>query len=103
MPSCLLHNGNYGDALIDGYLLDAVWCPFADQLGPAAAALLFFGGLGVAQYYYFDSPVPLIVMLMLGGTLIVSQLPAGILQFVGIMFVIIIPAGLWYVVRGLRR
>ena len=40
---------------------------------------------------------------MLVGTVFVFQLPAGIMQFVGVMLILIIPAGLWFLVAGLDR
>jgi hypothetical protein len=80
---------------------DALWCVFRTQLGILLSALLFFGGLAVANYSYYDSVAPLIVIMMLIGSIIVTQLPPGIVQFVGIVLVIGIPAALWYVAKNL--
>lgn len=105
MPAgCVAVQGNYSDALVDGMFFDALYCAFADQLGVALVVLMFVGSFALAQYIYYDSAIPLVVTLMLVGSVFVMQLPAGVMQFVGIALMILIPGVLWLVVqRRLER
>ena len=95
--------GDYGQALIDGSLFEAIYCVFSDQLGAALAVLLIMGGLALSRFSTDGSPVPLVVTLMIVGAMFVSQLPAGITQFIAILLLFVIPGGIWLIIQRVNR
>lgn len=71
----------------EGQFLDAVYCPFADQLGVVVVGLMVFGALGIGMYISSGTPtVPITVAIILAAVVFV-QLPAGAVQFAGIAIV----------------
>lgn len=95
--------GQYGEALVDGALFDALYCVFADLMGPALLVLLVLGGLALGRYSTDGSPVPLVVTLMIVGGMFAAQLPAGITQFITIVLLFVIPAGVWLIIQRVNR
>jgi hypothetical protein len=75
----------YWQFLANFQFFDAIYCPFADLVGPLLFPLLVFGGLGVALYVYSNSLImPLTLSIILGGVVVV-QLPSGPVRLIGIV------------------
>jgi hypothetical protein len=91
--------------LIDGAFFDAIVCPYADVMGVAVFAMAVYGALGIALYIYSGNAVlPLVLTLILGGV-VVTQLPGPAVQLVGVVALLLIAAGgYWLTVnRGPAR
>lgn len=85
---------------VNGQFFDAIFCPFGDALGGVVFALIFFGAIGLALYIFSGSLVMPLVLTLILGAVVVSQLPSLAAQLVGaVVLVGIAIAGYMTVMR----
>lgn len=90
----------YGDFMTNGQFFDAIYCPFADQMGVALAGLIFFGAIGLSLYIYTDSiAVPLSVAVVVGAAFMttVPAIAVNIVMIAGLLGITV--AGFFLVMR----
>lgn len=85
----------YYKFLIEGQVFDAIYCPFGDALGGPMFALIFFGGILTATYVYSDGPVLPLTMVIILGSVVVTQLPSVAVQVV-VAALLLVVSGLAY-------
>lgn len=94
---------DYGDALADGAFFDAIYCTFGDQLGGVMFALMVFGALILALYIHSGSiELPLVVTVILGAV-VVTQLPGVAVQVVAVTLVVGMAVFGMYLILRLNR
>jgi hypothetical protein len=95
--------GAYQEFWINGQFFDAVFCPFGDVLGGVGFALFVFGAIGLSLYIYSGSVVMPLVLTLILGSVVVTQLPSIAAQLVGAVVLLgIAIAGYLIVIRSHR-
>jgi hypothetical protein len=79
---------SWSEFIAQGQFFDALICPFVDSMGVALAGLMVFGTIGLALYIYSGGiELPLVVGIIVGAG-VVTQVPAIASQIVGIVLVL---------------
>jgi len=79
---------SWSEFIAQGQFFDALICPFVDSMGVALAGLMVFGTIGLALYIYSGGiELPLVVGIIAGAG-VVTQVPAIASQIVGIVLVL---------------
>lgn len=89
------------ELLMDGKIFDAVVCPHSEALGGMVVfALVVYGSIMTGLYVFSGTAVlPLSLTIILGGV-IVSQLPGPAVQFAGVVLLLILAAGGYFLVTS---
>lgn len=98
-------SGTLADALIDGKFFDAMVCPHSEIMGLVVFAMLLYGSIGVALYLFTGNAVLPLVLTLILGSVVVANLPGPAAQFVGVVALLLIAAGGYFLVvsRGPAR
>jgi hypothetical protein len=71
-------------------------------MGALAVGLMVFGPLGAALTAYYESPAPLVVLLIFGGAIVMPALPGPAVQLGVLILLIALTAGLAVIARRIR-
>jgi len=97
MPAC---SQSLVELFADGKFFDAVVCPHTEVMGLLVFALLVYGAVGTSLYIYSGSAVlPLVLTIILGGV-VITQLPGIAVQFAGAVALLLLAAGGYYLVTS---
>lgn len=91
------------EALSQNAFWDTVYCTFADAMGPAGFALVFFGPLGISMWVYYESPAPVVALTVLVGGVAMTQLPGPATAVGGILVLLGLATGIALLARRIRR
>lgn len=82
---------------------DALYCPFADQVGAPVFALFVFGSVGVSLYVSSGGrvEVPLVVMILVGAA-IAPFAPTFVISAAVVLFLVVLPAAGLLIIRRLK-
>lgn len=90
---------SYGDFLIEGQFLDAIICPYQEQMGFLVFAMMVYLAIAASLYIYTGGiTIPLVVSILVGAVVVVN-LPSVAVQFAVIVAVLIISVGVYLLVR----
>lgn len=89
----------YGDFLINGQFLDAIICPYQEQMGFMVFALMVYVAIGGALYIYTESIVIPLAISIFGGAVVITNLPSVAVQTAVIVTVLVIAIGVYLLVR----
>lgn len=81
---------------------DALYCPFADQVGAPVFALFVVGSVGVSLYVSSGRvEVPLMVMILVGAA-IAPFAPTFVISAAVVLFLVVLPAAGLLIIRRLK-
>lgn len=92
--------GTVGDLLVSGEFFQGIVCTFSEPLGLALFAGIVYGAIGLSLYIFSGSAIlPLTLTIVLGGVVVV-QLPGPMVQFVGVVALLLLAAAGYYLVTS---
>jgi len=102
MPAC---QKALSDLIVDGQFFDAIVCPHTETMGVLVFGLLVYGAIGTSLYVYSGSAVLPLVLTIILGSVVVTQLPGIAVQFAGAVALLLLAAGGYYLIvsRGPAR
>lgn len=90
---------SYGDFLVNGQFMDAIICPFSDQLGFLVFSMMVYVAIAASLYIYTGGvTVPLIVSILVGAIVIVN-LPSIAVKLAVIVALLVVTIGVYLLVR----
>lgn len=81
------------DTLLAGKFFDAVVCPYSESIGLIVFALAVYGAVGLSLYIYSGNAVLPLVLTLILGSVVVTQLPGPAVQIVGVFVLLLLGAG----------
>lgn len=89
----------YNDFLRNGQFMDAIICPYADQMGMMVFAMLVYGAISLSLYIYTGSIIiPLVLAILIGGIVLI-ELPAIAVNLAVLVAVVALAVGVYLLYR----
>lgn len=90
---------SYTEFIRNGQFMDAIICPYADQMGMMVFAMLVYGAISTSLYIYTGSIIIPLVLAILIGAIVMIELPAIAANIAVLAAVVVIAVGVYLLYR----
>lgn len=93
------------DGLVEGAFFDAITCSYTMGQGMPGELLAFivFGGVAIAMFIKAESTVMPLVLTILMGSIVLSQLPASAVQLGAIVIILMLGVAIYLIILWLDQ